>query len=212
MVKNSILLFGGGKETLYNLFSAKEKIGLMLYVDFNREASMKEIEALTYYSELLWIPFRVIKIPPSIMYLPPTFSSGAKGESDHVFYRNSFLLSVAGNMALTKGFTNIITGVTRKGQVYNDGVVDFLRDWKKLSLKQGYKLNFESPSASKYTSQIINALIRNKWDISKLWSCNGSQETHCGTCAKCVTIIEEYHNGAYPSREAKTYFKKFYSI
>ena len=52
-----------------------------------------------------------------------------------------------------------------------------------------YDVTFESPSAEKYSNEILDYLVT--VDYSHLWMCLKDDVSHCGKCTKCVTFIKE---------------------
>ena len=103
-MKKSVLLFGGGKETLYNLHKAHKSIKLLLQFNYGQAAFLKEFKALMYYSEKFNIPYEVITIP---IIAPDSITKGVPSKSCDVVFRNPILLSLAVNYAVNKRIKNI---------------------------------------------------------------------------------------------------------
>lgn len=189
MKKDSILLFGGGKETVYNLHKAHKHIGLLLYINYGQKAYRKEAQSLVYYSKKFKIPFKIVSLP---IYAPDSIRLGVKTDSSDVPFRNPLFLSFAVNMAVSLKFTNIIIGSiksTRKNYV-NDGFSNFLDDFSKLASKL-YHITFYSPSAEVTSKELVNELAFSNSDLSHLWFCEKSGRKHCGKCNKCTTFLSD---------------------
>jgi len=194
----SVLLFGGGKETVYNLYNSKN-IELLLYFNYGQKSSKQEIKLLRYYSKKFNIPNRVISLK-NILHIPYGIKTGQAGGSSNVIMRNTIFTGIAINIAKSSGCSNVIIGTVKahKSIKYqNDGFQHWLKDISSIAYKtEGVTLI--SPSSKKSFDEICKFLVE-KADLNHIWLCENDKDHNCGRCNKCKTFIQESHN--FPNAE-----------
>jgi 7-cyano-7-deazaguanine synthase in queuosine biosynthesis len=194
----SILLFGGGKETVYNIHNS-EDVKLLLYFNYGQKAYKKELKSLHYYSRKFKIPYRVINLK-NIIHAPYSIRTGQPQGSSNVVMRNTIFTGIAVNIAKSIDCDNVIIGTVKAHasiKYTNDGFQHWLSDIKQIVWRtEGITL--KSPSSTKTFEQICQYLIEQA-DISQLWLCEDNFKTPCGNCNKCNKFKEESH-GKYSNQ------------
>lgn len=187
-----ILLFSGGKESLYNLYKFKNKITCLLFFNYGQKALPKELESLHYYSKKFLIPYEVIDLK---LYLPEAIEK-ATGLDSNVPMRNTLFLSYAINMFKPRGEDTFIVGTVKhiKDPYTNDGFDKYLKDISTI-VKRTENVKVISASGKAYSEDIVKYLL--KKDISKLWLCFNDTDKHCGECIKCRTFVKESEGTVY---------------
>lgn len=189
----SLLLFSGGKESLYNLHVGRRKVELMLLINYGQKAFQKEFESLKYYSELYEKEKLVLDISGSYdkSLLPFGISGDPNSEpGTHVPMRNTLFISYAVMAASHHGIDTVVVGaVTPYEKALNDGLSGYLPLINKITRLDG--VNVTSYCKNLNQSQVAHSLMERKVDISHLWSCFEVGTKHCGKCEKCINMKRE---------------------
>lgn len=204
----SVLLFGGGKETVYNLHNSKN-IELLLYFKYGQKSSKQELKLLRYYSKKFNIPHKVINLK-NILHIPYSIKTGQSGGSSNVTMRNTIFVSIAVNIAKAIGCTNVIIGTVKahKSVKYtNDGFQHWLKDITAIvTTTEGITL--KSPSGTKSFDEICQFLIK-KADLDHIWICESDKNHLCGKCNKCKAFIEEAANFPNAQKLKQLLYEKY---
>ena len=182
---DSILLFSGGKESIYQLHHKQNEIGKLLFFNYGQKGFSAELKSLEYYSKLYGKEYQVIDLP--FFILPPAIKDGIDC-NPYVPQRNLVFISVALSIAESTGYKKVYLGAVADATEY-DACPFFVDDIN-------WALRFNDVSVKSFsrrydTQQIIRSLVKNKVDISHLWSCDNPTGTDkfCGTCAKCTSAL-----------------------
>ena len=187
-----ILLFGGGKETVYNLHHIKKGDEvLLLHFKYGQKSYTREGISLRYYAKKFGYQYDTIDLT-GIIGIPYAIKTGeATTEGSNVAMRNTIFISIAVNYAVQHSYTNIIIGTVKSDKPYtNDGHQHYLADMTRI-VKHTEKITLNSPTNKKTWDQICKFLVSGRADISHLWFCENSYKTPCRTCNKCKKFEHE---------------------
>lgn len=190
--QRSILLFGGGKETAYNLLTHGNEIKLLLYIKYGQKAYIKEVALLKKLAAMHKIPYKIIIMPVSVPTSIQTGKPNKKGSN--VPYRNPLFICLAANLCYEYKCNNVIVGNTKSAssEYANDGGSSFLRDFKEVLSHLG-DITFNSNSSKKTPKQIVD-YVGTSTLSDKVWFCENDLKKHCGKCNKCHLFFEERHS------------------
>lgn len=201
----NILLFSGGKESLYQLHFKQKEIGLLLHFNYGHKSYPNELKSLEYYSKLYNIPYEVIELP--FFNLPPSIKEGIDC-NPYVAQRNLVFASIAMHLAESRGMKGVYLGAVSDAIDY-DGHPYFIDDFNNLQVDTSVKL--KSISRKYSTATILRSLIKNKVDVSHLWTCDSDITENgkfCGSCAKCTNALHNYQN----HHKGDPYIEKYYRL
>lgn len=201
---DSILLFGGGKETIYQLHHRNNEIGKLILFNYGQKAFTAEFSCLRYYAKVYSKEYQVIELP--FMQLPPAIKDGIDC-NPYVPQRNLIFSSIALSIAEAQGYKKVYLGAVADALIY-DACPFFVDDLNWVVRFSDVKL--KSISRKYDTQQIIRSLIKKNVDITHLWSCDNPKDApmFCGECAKCTGSL---HNLRELYKDDKI-VRKFYDL
>lgn len=194
----SLILFSGGKESIYNLYNTKDAKCLLIF-NYGQASFKREKESAIYYAlkfGIVWVE----KDIRGVLDIPPAIRFGGKGDIN-VSMRNTLFISIAVNYAKATGLTNVVVGVVKSLNKYvNDGFNAYLKDISSI-VKHTENITLDSPSSKKFSWQIHKFLVE-KADVSYLWLCQEGKGHYrnCGKCEKCITFIEESKDNKFSTK------------
>lgn len=211
-MKRSIILFGGGKESIYNLVKESEDWETypptVLLFNYGQKSFSAEAATLKHLEDRHSFTPKVVDLR-GVLDIPESIKTGVNAGSDHVYARNIVFLSIAFNIALSYNskrntnvadpYTHIYLGATNKASGVDDSETRFVKEYQKMISKiKGYKLSLNSYSMHKTSYDILNWLLKHHPEDAKLvWFCENNTKKFCGKCTKCQAFLTEYKKGLY---------------
>lgn len=177
--------------------------------NYGNKSFVAERISLEYYAKKYDKPYEVIDLP--FIELPPAIEFGIDC-NPYVAQRNLIFSSIAMAVAENRGYKTVLLGAVNDATDY-DGSPTFIDDLNYIAQNSGIKIS--SATARYNTEQILTSLMRNKVDISHLWSCDSPTRhpVFCGGCAKCVSalrLLRDYYSEN--KLVVKYYYEKYKEI
>lgn len=223
-----IILFSGGKESLYNLHMCVGKFNSieLLHYDYGQLSVDKERECLRHHASIHGIAGHELKL--NFPYLNDAIKYGTDAKDSTVPVRNIVFISHAVNIAIERGVNYVCVGVNKFDvNQYTDNSQYFLDDYNKFIERYSHgKVSLLSYSRKFYVEDMHEELIRKNVNIDRLWMCetngtvlgkrskNASPEMfylppdkHCGECRKCKNFLSMINT---ESEESKKFVSRFF--
>jgi 7-cyano-7-deazaguanine synthase len=210
-----LLLFSGGKESVYSLQSLL-KSGhevFCLMFDYGQRSNVQEASSIAYYATKFQCKHRVINVT---LAMPDAIRNGTDGD-DHVIFRNGAFLALAINYLKFFNCDAVSIGVTNTEGSHNDGSFEFLKNFRKMLRPMYPDIKIISPTASYSGYQLYVKVMRDGLDVSNMWSCMTSNaDGYCGECTKCRKFIEEYTEDKFKGMPGYNHYiryaERFYGL
>lgn len=205
-MKNTILLFGGGKESVYQLHHKHNEIAVLLHFNYGQKSFERENYSAEYYSKKYSIEKLTIELP--FFILPPAIKDGIDC-NPAVAQRNLVFTSIALHIAEARKIEKVLLGAIADSISF-DATGTFIERLNRCIGSSPVKI--ESLSQRYAEGTIIRSLIKNKVDISELWSCdnNTTQSFFCGKCAKCTTALHNLYDYYADDKDILKYYQQKY--
>jgi 7-cyano-7-deazaguanine synthase in queuosine biosynthesis len=191
------MLFSSGKESVLALHLLRKQFRkaeiTLIHFNYGQAAYFQEWKAALYYADLYKASYQRIDIDIEV---PVGIVSG-KGDI-HVYSRNLVFIAMAVNWSLAHKITDILVPFTvaSKGE-FSDSTVQYLK-----MVQDSYKHLYPNltlfSNLNTHSRQSHYELLKNKVDISHVWSCeskgvftDGVRPMHCGQCEKCLDFLNK---------------------
>ncbi|PLX18398.1 MAG: 7-cyano-7-deazaguanine synthase QueC [Candidatus Muiribacterium halophilum] len=209
-MKKAISLLSGGLDSVVSTFKAMENfdLRLCLFFDYGQKALNKELEAATFYSDLMGVKLEIIKLDflkkitvTALVneQLPPHMTLEALEDPEFVRQsalavwvpnRNGLFVNIAGCYCDSMDINNVITGFNfEEASTFSDNSIEFI-DAINNSLKYSTSNSCKvvSPFCNNSKSVIVKEAIHLNIDLSKIFSCYNNDEKQCGICESCIRL------------------------
>ena len=105
--------------------------------------------------------------------------------------RNMIFISIAAGIAVELKCNKLITGFNKEeARAFPDNSKTFMKSINKtlqISLKP-YKIKVISPTINMTKKQMINFAIKNRINLSTIYSCYTGRKKMCGKCESCIRL------------------------
>lgn len=198
-MKSATALLSGGLDSVTSLAlaMAESKIVLALTFDYGQRAAEREIHSAKYFCKLWGIPHKVMELPwlteiTKTALVNRDTDLGNKSPKDvWVPNRNGLFINIAASFCDALDIDAIITG-------FNAEEAEEFRDNSKIFVEEINKAlshsTLKRPKVKSLTQQInkpeiLEAALKLKIPLEKLWCCYDGGEKHCGVCGSCKKTI-----------------------
>ena len=221
-MKKALVVLSGGQDSTTCLFQAKTQFSEVHAVTFNYgQRHNVEIEAAKKVAELAQVASHtIIDVPEVLQSTSPlvaeteleTYESfeqmdeiiGDRTELTFVPMRNAFFLTIAANLAVKLGITNLVTGVCEQDNAnYPDCREAFVRAQEKaINAALGTKdFKIHTPLLFKTKAQSIELAQELEGCIEALaysHTCYTGEVPPCGKCHACVLRAKGFEEAGVP--------------
>lgn len=194
----TLLLCGGGLDSLVTAFCDIPQPLTLLHVDYGCRAEAKEWLATQSIASALGARTSLIHMPNvGRSSLDPSGRSVEKNPqagvaSEWVPARNTLLMAIAVSYCEANGIGNIATGINMDAaSAYPDNEAEWLNKWQQLipyaisTTSGGIRLHAPLAGLSKVGIVNLGEVLQIPWRGVMSWSCYEGGEKHCGQCSSC---------------------------
>lgn len=206
----TLVLSGGGLDTLVAAHTRLPKPVKLLYVDYGARAAQREWTATMDIARSAGADWAGIDMSPFSDMMRSVLTGYGSVEknpvagvaSEWVPGRNSLLMALALSYAESADIANIVTGINMEAaSAYPDNEEEWARKWQQVVpysvSTTGVQPEILSPLAGLSKAGIVKlarALGIPPVNISMSWSCYEGGEQHCGSCSSCRVRRQAFIN------------------
>ena len=198
-MKKSMIILGGGMDSVTLLYDKQEEIALAVTFDYGSNHNKREEEFAKYHCEKLGIEHITIPLTFIHDYFKSSLLEGASAipnghyedetmKSTVVPFRNGIMLSVACGLAESRELEKVlIANHFGDHAIYPDcrkGFIDAMSEAMRNGTYKG--ITIDAPYTTITKTDIAKIGKSLGIDYSKTYSCYKGGEKHCGKCGTCV--------------------------
>lgn len=204
-MKDSVIIFSGGLDSITLLYDKAETIALAISFDYGQNHSKKELPYAEYHCQKLGIPHITIPLTFMHQYFKSSLLEGAEAipeghyEEDNmkstvVPFRNGIMLAIATGIAESHELKRVyIANHGGDHTIYPDCRPEFIDAMDKATSAGTFvDVRVEAPYTNISKADIVRRGTALGIDYAKTWSCYKGSEMHCGKCGTCVERKEAF--------------------
>jgi 7-cyano-7-deazaguanine synthase len=181
---SELLLLSGGIDSM--ALAAWRKPAVCLTIDYGQRPSKGEIIAATQACRDLNLSHEVLTAPVSSLG-SGDLSVGRSAHSPHSDFwpfRNQYLITLAGMMAMNYGCHAVVIGTVSTDRRHADGSPNFVKAMNQLLVLQEGSLRLLAPASDLTSAELVLQSGIPRSTLAWSHSCHVG-DIACGTCAGC---------------------------